>query len=155
MEARWLVRAIARPGTWSVSVCLSVWVSGYPSLLTNYYNPSSHLTEPMVATWLKLALVCLSARGGACFDAGGDVPGSPGNLADAMRGAAWPASLSAPHTCTTESWACLGRSRGGAAGAEDAAEPDGDAADESDDAGPVGEAADAEDALEARSRLGH
>ena len=49
----------------------------------------------MVGTWLKLALVCLSARGAACFDAGGDVPGSPGNLADAMRGAAWPASLSA------------------------------------------------------------
>ena len=51
----------------------------------------------MVAAWLKLALVCLSARGAASFDSSGDVPGSPGNLADAMRGAAWPASLCTAH----------------------------------------------------------
>ena len=50
-------------------------------------------SQSMVGTWLRLALVCLSARGAASFDSGGDVPGSPGNLADAMRGAAWPASL--------------------------------------------------------------
>jgi hypothetical protein len=52
-----------------------------------------HHISIMVGTWLRLALVCLSARGAASFDSGGDVPGSPGNLADAMRGAAWPASL--------------------------------------------------------------
>ena len=81
-----------------------IYLPYFGSLFTvrfvTFLTPSHHrqlVSRPMVAAWLKLALVCLSARGAASFDSSGDVPGSPGNLADAMRGAAWPASLCTAH----------------------------------------------------------
>ena len=62
----------------------------------------------MLATWLKLTLVCLSARGVTSFDAGGDVPGSPGNLADAMRGARFGPPSHSARLDTESEWVCLG-----------------------------------------------
>ena len=57
------------------------------------HHISSSSEKKMGATWLfRLFIVGTSALGAASFDAGSDAPGgAPGNLADAMRGAAWPA----------------------------------------------------------------
>ena len=94
MERRGVLRWLSNA---SALGCLSPAV-GWGEAFMDHPLVRSFLPHPppqpaMFSTWLKLALVCLSAQGAASFDAGGDVPGSPGNLADAMRGAAWPTSL--------------------------------------------------------------